>query len=339
MQTVNKIFAAMLAVVFIVTAVAALFLFNLERRVFSPATYQEVLANEGFYDRLPGVMAEALIGATTGQSGLPVMLRGLPQQDVETFLRVIMPPDVLKAVGDQTLASVFAYVDQKAENAQVSLAPLKANIATDASVQAVYGLLSNQPPCTVDQLLNMSVLLLQQQLTFCNPPPDVQPLLTPVIQIQLQAISANLPDSVTLMSANHPAGTADPRERLRLARSVMKFSPLIAFAFWFSYFLLVLLSFPNWLDWLGLPMMISGGFAFLAALIGSPVIQILIQNVLAINMPRYVPAILLDYTGDFAGAVTRQFLQPVVWEGLLLAVVGLGILALSFILKQKGRTL
>src|SRR5512143_2351380 len=218
MQTLNKIFAAVLAIVFMVAAVAALFLFNLERRVFSPTTYQEVLANGGFYDRLPSVMAEALITSTNGQSGLPVMLQGLPQQNVETFLRTILPPDVLKSVGDETLSSIFAYIDQKADSAQVSLAPLKANIATDTSVQAVYGLLSNQPPCTVDQLLNMGVQLLQQQLTLCTPPPDIQPLLTPVIQVQLQAISASLPDSVTLISAD---ATNDPRERLRLVRSLM----------------------------------------------------------------------------------------------------------------------
>ncbi len=45
---------------FIVTALAALFLYNLEQRAFNPNTYKEALVNENFYQSLPSLLGQVL---------------------------------------------------------------------------------------------------------------------------------------------------------------------------------------------------------------------------------------------------------------------------------------
>jgi hypothetical protein len=161
--------------------------------------------------------------------------------------------------------------------------------------------------------------------------------MAPVLQSQLQAAATLLPDTVTIMSANTGPGVTDPRDRLQLIRTAMQLSPLVAFGFWAVFALVVVLSFKNWLDWLAIPMLVAGFFSSLAAIVGGPVVRLFLEQILARNMPAYFPPIFLDYAGDLAAEISTQFLQPVIWQGLLIAVVGFIMLALSFILKQTRR--
>jgi len=130
MQTIKKLLAVFLEVLFMGSAALALFLFNLEWRAFSPETYRQAFANGNFYDRLPLMLAEALAANTTGQSGLPFTIRGLSVHQWDAYVRAILPPDVLKAMGDEALNSIFAYLDQQSDTANVSLVPLKASMGS-----------------------------------------------------------------------------------------------------------------------------------------------------------------------------------------------------------------
>ena len=338
MQTIKKLLAVFLEVLFMGSAALALFLFNLEWRAFSPETYRQAFANGNFYDRLPLMLAEALAANTTGQSGLPFTIRGLSVHQWDAYVRAILPPDVLKAMGDEALNSIFAYLDQQSDTASVSLVPLKASMGSANGVQAIFNLLATQPPCTLDQIANMALSILQSaEIAFCNPPPDLQPLIAPVLQSQLQAAGTLLPDTVTIMTASGQTGWDDPRERLSLIRTAMNLSPLVALAIGAVFALVVAFSFSNWLDWLAIPMLVVGLGSALISLIGAPVVRLFLERILVRNMPAYFPPIFLDYAGDLAQEITAQFLQPVIWQGLILAVLGLGMLMISFLLKQRSR--
>jgi hypothetical protein len=61
----------------------------------------------------------------------------------------------------------------------------------------------------------------------------------------------------------------------------------------------------------------------LMSLGGAPIFGAILQRILENRMPAFLPAILLEYTGDLASAMLKALLQPVFWQGLVIAFIGL----------------
>lgn len=331
MDTAKKSLAVIFAILFVTTAVLSLFAFNFDRQAFSTKTYQTVFANESFYNRLPAMMAEMMTSANADQSKLPIVMQGMTPQAWESFFRAILPPEAFKQIGDDALNSMFAYLTMQTNSAQLSLGPLKTSMVSDAGVQAVFTLLKTQPDCTLMQLGQMALdLFSQQQMLFCNPPAEMIPLLTPIIQGQLQVLSAAIPDQVTLVSSN---GINDPRQKLHTVRLIMRLSPLLPLGFLLLLTLFAVNSLKSWLQWWGIPFIITGVTASLMAISGAPVISIIVQRILVNSMPTFLPAILLDFTSQLASAMLQTLLSPVFWQGLVIALIGVVMVAGSFLFE------
>jgi hypothetical protein len=333
MNTFRKISGSIFAILFIATALPALFLFSFDRSGFSAETYQKAFARDDFYAKVPSVMAEAMISTTTDQNKFPIMLQGMSQDAWEAFFRTMLPAETLKLMGDDILNSTFAYLNRKTDSAQFSLTPLKENLASDSGVQAVFTLLKTQPDCTLLQIGQMTLNLLNKsEVQFCNPPQEMTPLLTPVIKAQLQAVTLTIPDQFTLISA---PPKNDPRVRLQIARFVMRLSPILPLAFLLLMTILVVNSLKSWLSWWGFPLVITGGLASLMSLIGAPIFGTLFEQFLVSRMPLYLPTILLAFASDLAAAMLKALLRPVLWEGLCIGFVGVVMVFISFFVGNK----
>src|SRR3990172_2096174 len=270
MKTIKKILATICAILFVITAVIALFLFNFDRRAFTAETYQRAFAREDFYNRLPSVMADAMTSLIADQSQFPVVLSGMSKEAWEAFFHTLLPPETLKVMGDDVLNSTFAYLNMQTDSAQLNLAPLKASMASDTGAHAVFAFLSTQPDCTFIQIAQITVSLLSGgQIELCNPPAELIPALTPIVQSQLQIAAAVIPDQVTIISAPLQK---DPRQRLKTARLFMRISPILPLAFLLGLTILAVRSLKSWLSWWGIPLLITGGLASLMSLSGAPVI-------------------------------------------------------------------
>jgi hypothetical protein len=339
MDIFRKTLAVILAILFVIAGVAALFLFNLESRAFSAKSYQQVFTDRGFYERLPIVIAGALDASTSSQlSELPIAMRGLSVNGWEAFVRSMLPPDMLKAIGDDALGSVFAYLNQERDSASISLALLKTNMTGDAGVQAVLTLLKTQPDCTLDQIAGMAFAALQsQEIQFCNPPAELQPVLVPVIQLQMQVTASVLPDEIILIKAQSDPAQTDPRARLKIVRLFMRLSPILPIGLLLLVTLLAVRSLRNWLDWWGIPFAITGFSAVVLASLGGPVVRLALQQVLVRSMPTYMPVVLLDYASDMAATMAREFTKPVIWQGLALGILGLAMILVSFFQARRNR--
>ncbi len=333
MDTLKKTLAVFCAGFFVITAVAALFFFNFDRRAFTTETYQKAFAREDFYNKLPGIMADVMMSSTTDQSQFPVVMRGMSREAWEAFFRTLLPPEALKAMGDDTLNSTFAYISMQTDTAQINLAPLKASMVGETSVQAVLSLLGTQPQCTFEQIAQMTLGLFSGgQIEFCNPPAELYPALTPIIQSQMQFTAAAIPDQITIITA--PLEN-DPRPRLKTVRFFMRLSPLLPLAFLLGVTLFAVRSIKSWLMWWGIPFFITGLLAFVMSLIGAPVFGAVFQRMLVNRMSTYLPTILLEYGNDLAAAMVKALLNPILWQGLLLAFLGLGMAAAGYFIKER----
>lgn len=334
MDTLKKTLATLCSIFFVVTAVTALFLFSFDRRAFTAETYQQAFARDDFYNKLPGLMADTMTSSNADQSQFPVVMRNMGRDAWEAFFRTLLPPDVLKAMGDDVLSSTFAYLNMETDSAQLNLAPLKASLMSDTGAQAVLSLLGTLPECSFAQIAQMTLNLFSGgQIEFCNPPAELYPALTPIIQGQLQFTATAIPDSVTLISA---PPQNDPRQRLLDVRFFMRLSPILPLAFLLGLTLFAVRSLKSWLIWWGIPFSITGFSTFVMSLLGAPIFGAVFQRLLTKRMPTYLPTILLDYSNDLAAAMVKALLAPILWQGLLLALLGLGMVVAGYFVKEKS---
>lgn len=329
MDSLKKPFGIFLAFLFMLTAVPALVLFNFDRRAFTAETYQQAFAKSNFYDQLPALMAESMLATTTDPSQLPVVMRGMSQQAWEGYFRAMLPQETLKAMGDETLNSVFAYLNQQTDSVQVSLLPLKASMVSETGTQAVFALLATQPACTLEQITQATMgLLNSNEIQFCNPPAELLPLLTPVIQGQTQAAAMAIPDQLSLLTA--PLQN-DPRQTLQTARMAMKLSPILPLGFLLLLTIVVVRSLKDWLSWWGIPLFVTGGLAALMGLAGAPIFGAALRGILS----NQLPALLLGLANDLASAMLQALLMPVLWQGLGIAFIGFGMAAGGYFISAK----
>lgn len=332
MNLLRKTIAVFFAALFVITGVIAMFLFNMDRNAFAAETYKQAFAREDFYNKLPAVMAEAIVSSDE-TSELPPVMKNMGAEAWENFFRALLPEDMLKSLGDDALTSTFAYLNMEADSAKVSLAPLKTAMTSEAGTQAALSLIEALPACTVEQIAQITFNLFSNgEIQLCNPPDELTPLLVPIVQGQLQFAAAIIPDEMTLITA--PLQN-DPRQRLQTIRFMMRLSPLLPIFFLLALTVLCVRTLNDWLKWWGIPTLVAGLLTFIMGLLGAPVIGSVITSILSNRMPTYLPEFLSGFTGDLASAMVRALLVPVIWQGLVLLLIG-GAMTGFYYLSRKS---
>jgi hypothetical protein len=145
----------------------------------------------------------------------------------EAGIASLLPPEDLKALSDDTLDSVFGYLNNQSDSASISLQILKTRLAGPQGMELVSRILNAQPDCTLEQLLQMGMGFVSGDVSLCKPPEEMLGLVTPLIETELRFLTGAIPDEVVLISAESGNLQGDPRLRLNRARTIMKFSPLL----------------------------------------------------------------------------------------------------------------
>jgi hypothetical protein len=196
--------------------------------------------------------------------------------------------------------------------------------------------LSTQPDCTFEQLQQMALGFLGGDIALCNPPPEAMGLIAPFIQSQMQSVTAAFPDQVTLVPGTDTGTQNDPRAKLHLVRSAIHFSPFFIVLLLLSIALFAVRSIRDLLLWWGWPLTITGFISAVIALIGAPVIGLLLRLVIENQGFIPLPPLLTPIIAETTSAVAAQILTPVVWQGLVMAVTG-GIMAgISFFMMRRN---
>ena len=337
MQTIGKFLAALCAVLFVMSSVVVLLLFNIERKAFSAETYKQAFENQRLYERIPAMLASMLSTSVAENPNAIPLLRALRVEDWQASISTLLPPEELKTVADSALDATFDYLNGKTDSAVISLVPLKTHLASESGLQVVRQFLNLQPPCTTEQLTQMALGLLGGQIILCNPPEEAIGLMTPFIQAQLQAITTIIPNEIAFIPGTTSNTPQDPRLKLNAVRSAIKLTPFIPAIFLFGIVVFAVRTFKELLIWWGWPIMIAGGISALIALIGSPVIGWILQLLIQNQGTIFIPSILAASIGETTSAVARQMLAPVVIEGFVLALLGLGMVIVSMFFSTQTR--
>jgi hypothetical protein len=116
---------------------------------------------------------------------------------------------------------------------------------------------------------------------------------------------------------------------------LMRLSPIVPLIFLFIMTILAVNSLKSWLKWWGIPFIIAGGLASLMSLSGAPATRAIFQKFLVNIMPAFLPTVMLDYAGNLASAMVQALLNPVLFQGLVLAVIGLVMVTGTYFIKAN----
>ncbi|MBN2117520.1 MAG: hypothetical protein JW730_13165 [Anaerolineales bacterium] len=324
MRFLRIFFAATCAVLFVISSVLVLLLFNIERKAFSSETYQQAFENQGLYQRMPAILGTTLTTYIAENGSAVPFLQVLTAEDWQNSITLLIPPEELKQMGNHALDATFDYLNGRTNSATISLLPVKAHLAGEAGLQIVLQILRRQPACTTEQLTQMALGLFGGQVVLCNPPEEALGLMMPFVQTQLQSMVAVFPNEVTLIPGTASDTPDDPRLKLNAVRSAIKLTPLIPAILLFGIAVFAVRSLVDWLTWWGWSFMFAGGASVLVGLFGSPLVGGILGFVIQNQGARLIPPILASSIAETAGAVAGEMLTPVVIQGFIPGLIGLG---------------
>jgi len=339
MDQFRKFIAWICAMLFVISGITTLLFFNIERTAFTSLTYKQAFENQKLYERMPEILATALFTSTAENINADPYLKALSVEDWKATVTSLLPPEESKALADSALDAVFDYINGRTDSAVISLSLFKSHLTGNSGVEAIRKILQAQPACTAEQLLQIGLGFVKSgDVALCNPPEELMGLMTPLFESQLQVMTIAIPDQVTLIPATRSGTPADPRIKLNWARTVMKIMPVFPLLLLFCVTIFAVRSLADWLNLWGYPFLITGGSTALIALVGAPLLGYSIQLVLQSQGFGLLPPIFFSAIGETIGAVTGEILRPVLIEGSILAIIGLGmVLATLFASKKENR--
>lgn len=328
--------AGILAVLFVVSTAVAFALFSVERSAFDADLYIRALDEENVYGRLPELTARALAIAAQRpeRNDMFTLFRNLSDEEWRVFVTELFPPDVLRILAEDAVTQIMAYLAGEGEQVVLSLTGLKAHLQSPRGIDAVYGMLKAQPDCSLEQLTAMA--LNQQALTLCNPPETFLFLdLRPIIEAEIGAAMSLIPEQVTVISADE--SRVQELRDLRALRLFMRLSPLLPMFFLLAITALAVRSLNDWLAWWGYPLLAAGlislSLGAMSGLLAAGTFQFFIAPVL----PGALPPEIVGVFRDLTAAIVRTALRPGLLVAGIMALIGLVMVALTFLLRKRLR--
>jgi hypothetical protein len=127
----------------------------------------------------------------------------------------------------------------------------------------------------------------------------------------------------------------DPRDKLQTVRLGMQLSPLLPLGFLLLMTIVTVRSLKSWLSWWGTPIAVTGGLTAFLGLVGASVFGTVFQQMLTSRMPSFLPALLLDSAHALATAMLQALFLPILWQGLGIALIGLGMVVAGYFFKVE----
>ena len=373
-----KLIALTLAVLAIPTALLALILYNFEGQLLNPDTYRRAFREAQLYEQLPRLIGAQLLhgmsyrpcveepqacdeeGPSEEEGGPPALFSNLSEAQLETIVRMLMPPAWLQAQTESVIGQLFAYLDSDQEQLalQVSLVAVKEKLQGESLTQFLKTLVASLPPCTAAQLEALSGANGADPLEIgltCNPPDDVLSDISrqaePLIETGLLS---SIPDdgvvSVPFPTTLFEAGEGqvpgplqaldlptDPRDFLRLVLGLFRLAPAIPAGLLLLVALFGARSWKGLLRWWGFPLVFvgligAGLFALSNASLDGAVTDLVESR---LGESPLLTRESLDVALGVLSGIMHSYLATVAVQAGVLGIIGAMLLVLSLFIRRR----
>jgi hypothetical protein len=342
---VARFFSVVFSILFVLTALGAVLLGAVDRRLLTASTYKNVLNQQQVYGRLPRVGAEQLVmsmnntsSGNTTSGGIPAFIRQISVSDWETIFTTLFPPEALKSTTNNLIDQVFAFLNGHQETVILDLTPFKSRLAGQAGIDSLLALVRSQPACSASQAADvLAEVASGQEIGFlCRPPEDILNQMIPTIKQGLDQAVSQIPDKTPLAGSQlTPEDFASLTNNVRLAHLILRLTPDVPLFFLLLISLLAVRSAKSWLRWWGIPLLLSGVFSLLLSISASTFFERIWVGLLASRLPASLSLGTITLGHDIVRALIQAFLSGVTIQGLVLSLFGLGMLIGSAFTKPK----
>lgn len=279
------------------------------------------------------------------QGGMPPFMKNLNASDWEAIIRILLPPAELKALTENVLDQVFAYLEGKTDKASVSLVALRERLAGPAGEEAIRQLIAAQPPCTNEQLAQLAASAVSgmEGMISCAPPEEIIALILPQFQAQLLSLLGKMPDKVVILepdSQSAPSGNSgplgnDPVSVIRTVRLGLRLSPLLPLGLLMLVTLFGVRSLKGWMRWWGIPFFFAGLIALAPGIALLPLSSLAWNKFVLPRIPPIIPADIINIGRNVVTYIVHDLSEPIVLQAVILLVLGLAAWIGSFFVKAK----
>jgi hypothetical protein len=368
MKTCARMIAGLFAIVFVLSALLAMALWNLDHFLLDSEAYKQALHSEQIYGQLPSLLADQLRYSMTynpcvedpaqcegvgpepseaegeGGGGPPSYFRELDEHEWEAFLEAMLPETWMQAQTESVLDQLFANLGgTDPRPIHVSLDGLKRHLTGPGGDQALQVLLEAQPPCTEVQLLEqaqppgpepeMDLFL------ACQPPDDILEANQETIRAEFHSLVRGWPQTTDLSFGflRGEAGEQAPdrledagaTDALRLFRSIARWSPLIPLICLLVIAPFAVRSKADACRWWGTPVLIVGVVGALAALAVNPLLRWGAGTFLLPRVPGGLSPSFVQLVLDVVFQMSRGMALRVLLQAGMLGLVGIVLLVLA----------
>lgn len=365
----SQLFGWIFAVLFVISMVGFIFTYFPTRKLLNPQYYKNTFTAIDFYQQLPRSIAQHLaVDLTDGGGGddpakkPATYLLILDQDQWETVIVNIVNPEWLQSQIELLIDQFFEILLRSPEPAStplvISIQELKSRLAGPEGVQAFDQILTAQTPCTIDQLMSLLQLGIgintSPNTLLCRPPDYILSELNPVVQGLLSAITAQLPDQISInlpLSSTKESGVEDgsnlsavtipkPYQIVRQVNRFSTLSPLLPLVMILMVTVFAVRSFEDLLRWWGWTFSIAGVISLIFSLLMFPITSWGFRRFLPsefINSSEISSLIFQNGLGDFMEELLNELIISIaVPAGITLAIGLVLLLGLYLTTKQPA---
>ena len=368
----GKLIGAVLVLVFIFSLFLSIFLMAFTTQLFNPDFYLEVFEEEDFFDKLPEIAATQIRYSMTynpcledpdmcengglpeenGEGGPPSYFQALSENDWETLLEELLPPDWFENQLHDLVHNLIESIRSGSVDitVRISLLDLKEHLTGQSGVEAITQLMKAQPECSQDDLLEITRIMEgnegpSKDFLSCNPGNDFLDNYIPQFEVLLRRSLKDIPDEIDL--ANSLSGkdfTVDAfgvdlplTVLINFLRWAILISPLLNLFLLFVIAFFAVHSFNALRVWWGYPIAIAGLLGTgLASLVG-PAANFIMER---FGFDSAMPGLhegLIDAASGLALRILGSIFTQARNYALIVTGIGLTIIIIASVMKG-GKT-
>lgn len=367
-----RLIAGVLALLFIITLVVSLFLFNAQGQFGKADLYKQVLIKERVYDSLPRFLSLQIAKSMTynpceedpstcenqdeeasedDEGGPPDYFKNLDAAQWELLLREILTHEWVQTQTESIIDQFFEFLDSEetVPSIRISLVEVKLQLTGRRGVETVMILLEGQPACTEEQLREIKDSFatddLEMDLLSCQPPQEILNTYLTTIEENLQEFVGELPDEAIIgenfmeegsgKRSDDEDGNLQIGTLMRRVRTNMRLSPIVPVVLLLLIAVFGVRSFRDLLRWWGIPLFISGLVALIISVLSMPIFNWLLRTYVEGQIPGYLSQEFVDFGFEIGRSAMRSFVKTVTIQAGGIALVGLVMTTLSAFIRPR----
>jgi hypothetical protein len=348
----RRILALLCAVALVIVAVPSLFIFPAEEILFQPAPYQQELAKQNIYTRLPYWLASITVtnGTLTPADQNAMALMG--KNALQTLFVRLLSPAWAKIQVDGLITQLLDYLNFKTTTLTltIDLSQLKSNLSEGGPDSIGGRILRSWPTCDLDQLLKLGAVLannlvngaIPQDMPLCRPPDNLMPVADKLMQTTFTAFADTIPGQVDLVDYIKSIPNFNQQQATLVkvfagytaARWTGRVLPWIALLLLMAVIALSAVSWRKVFTYTGVPLAGAGILGAITALL-----LWALSNYVTDTLVKSMTAVSDEMLKDFVLAfqqVFYTFLELSAVLAVVLAMIGLVTFELSRLIRQQN---